>query len=317
MRLLRHVEDRRSIGLSLMHLAFVAGQVALFWTDAPRWVFFVTAPLVACSAFVQQICVHNAMHGPVFANRAHNRIWQCVLSICIGFPVSVYVPVHNLSHHLGLQTPRDVLRTTEVRHRWNLANLVHHMAMGTVHLHVLHVAYLAEMRRSRPRWLRQAFAELLTVSIYYVAIALAIGPLAMLALVFLPAIAGQWLIVGFGYVQHDGVDHESEYLHSRNFTSPLFNWVICNNGFHTIHHNKPGMHWSLVAAAHRDAIAKMDPRLDEPSLIRYLWRAFVWPGARRRYDGEVVVLPPQRARRELWTPPSAIASGASSGAVDG
>jgi fatty acid desaturase len=316
MKLLRHSEDRRSLGLSFVHLAFVAGQVALFQAGAPLWLFFVTTPLVAASAFVQQICVHNAMHGPVFARRGLNRAWQCVLSICIGFPVSIYVPVHNLSHHLGLQTPRDVLRTTEVRHRSNLANLVHHMAMGTVHLHLLNVAYMAEMRRSKPRWLRQVILEFAIVIAYYVAIAIVVGPLAMLALVFLPAIAGQWLIVGFGYVQHDGVDHESEYLHSRNFVSPVFNWIICNNGFHTIHHNKPGMHWSLVAAAHRGD-AKIDPRLDEPSLISYLWRAFVWPGARRRYDGAPVELPPARARRELWTPPSAIASGASSGAVDG
>jgi fatty acid desaturase len=314
MKILRHASDRRSLGLSFTHLALVAGQVALVLGGAPLWVYFVTTPLVAASAFVQQICVHNAMHGPVFVKKPLNRAWQCVLAICIGFPVSIYVPVHNLSHHLGLQTPRDVLRTTEVRHRSNLANLVHHMAMGTVHLHLLHVAYLGTMRRSHPRWFRQALTEAVTVGAYYVGLALVIGPLAMLALVFLPAIAGQWLIVGFGYVQHDGTDPGTAYQHSRNFTSPLFNWVICNNGFHTIHHNKPGMHWSVIADAHRRA--PIDARLDEPSLVAYLWRAFVWPGARRRYDGATVALPAQRTRRELWTPTSAVATGASSGAVD-
>jgi len=61
----------------------------------------------------------------------------------------------------------------------------------------------------------------------------------------------------------------------------------------------------------------MHAALVERSLIRYLWRAFVRPGRRLRYDGKPVELPPQRARRELWTPASAIATGASSGAVDG
>ncbi len=317
--LLRHAADRRAVGLALAHVALVAATLAAYRAGYPRWLFAaVTFPVLSVSSFVQLISVHNAMHSPVFAKKAHNRLWQCALSICIGYPVSIYVPVHNLSHHLGLQTPRDVLRTTEVRHRWNLANLVHHMAMGTLHLHLLHFAYLAEMRKSRPKWLGQAGWEALAVALYLTACALVVGPLAMLVLVFVPAIAGQWLMVGFGYVQHDGCDHDSEYNHSRNFLSPLLNWVICDNGYHTAHHNRPGLHWSLGRAAHRERVVPhMDPALDEPSLVLYMWRTFVWPGKRLHYDGTRVVLPAQRARRELWTPPSAISTGASSGAVDG
>jgi hypothetical protein len=61
----------------------------------------------------------------------------------------------------------------------------------------------------------------------------------------------------------------------------------------------------------------MDPRLDEKSLAAYMWRTFVYPAKRLRYDGTPVVLPPQRAHRELWTPASAITNGTSSGAVEG
>ncbi|HUJ60192.1 MAG TPA: fatty acid desaturase [Kofleriaceae bacterium] len=316
MALLRHSADRRALGLAGAHVALVAGTLA--WFHASGWIAVAIAPVLACSAFIQLISVHNAMHSPVFVRKRHNRLWQCALSICIGYPVSIYVPVHNLSHHLGLQTPRDVLRTTEVRHRWNLANLVHHMAAGTLHLHLLHFAYLGAMRRSRPRWLAQVGWEALAVAAYLAALALWAGPLAMLGLVFAPAVAGQWLMVGFGYVQHDGCDPESTHDHSRNFLSPVFNWFICDNGYHTAHHNKPGLHWSRGRAAHAaDVVPHMHPALDEPSLARYLWRAFVWPGTRLRYDGTPVVLPARRARRELWTPASAIGSGASSGAVDG
>jgi fatty acid desaturase len=317
--LLRHAADRRAIGLAIAHLALVAVIVASYRAGYPIWWFaVVTGPVLASSAFIQLISVHNAMHSPVFWQKPHNRLWQCALSICIGYPVSIYVPVHNLSHHLGLQTPRDVLRTTEVRHRWNLLNLVHHMAMGTLHLHLLHFAYLAEMRRSRPKWLRQVGWEVLAVAIYLAVIAWLVGPLAMLALVFVPAVAGQWLMVGFGFVQHDGCDAASEYNHSRNFLSPLFNWFICDNGYHTAHHNRPGLHWGLGKQAHRDEVVPhMAPVLDEPSLLAYMWRTFVWPGRRLRFDGAPVELPARRARRELWTPASAIGTGASSGAVDG
>src|SRR5262249_31596576 len=116
---LRHAADRRSLALAAAHLALVAGALACSIAGYPTWYF---VPIVACSAFVQLISTHNAMHAPVFFAKRANRIWQCVLSTGIGYPVSVFVPVHNLSHHLGLQTPKDILRTTEVRHRWNLLN---------------------------------------------------------------------------------------------------------------------------------------------------------------------------------------------------
>ena len=317
--LLRHAADRRQLGFAVMHVAFVAGTVLAARGGAPVWVFAaITTPLLAASAFIQLISTHNTMHSPIFRNKRLNRAWQCVLSICIGYPVSVYVPVHNLSHHLGLQTPKDVLRTTEVRHRSNLLNLVHQMAMGTVHLHLLHVVYLVRLRRTRPRWVAQVGWETLAVVVYLASIALLVGPLAMLVLVWVPAVMGQLLMVGFGYVQHDGCDHDSEYNHSRNFLSPVFNWFICDNGFHSVHHNRPGLHWSLGKRTHeRDVVPHMHPALDEKSLVRYMWRTFVWPARRLRYDGQPVVLPPSRARRELWIPESAAQAGASSGAVEG
>jgi fatty acid desaturase len=315
---LRHGADVRVLGFAVMHVAIVAAVVAcvrdgMALGSVAAW----CVPALAASAFIQLISTHNAMHTPVFWNKRANRVWQCVLSLCIGYPVSVYVPVHNLSHHLGLQTPRDILRTTEVRHRWNLWNLVHHMAMGTVHLHVLHFAYCAEMRKSRPRWFTQVMWEAAAVVAFFAAIIALAGPWA-LVLVWGPNIIGQLLMVGFGYVQHDGCDHESEYNHSRNFLSPIFNWFICDNGYHTAHHCKPATHWSKGKAAHfAEVVPHMHLALDEKSLIRYMWRTFVYPGRRLRFDGAPVVLPEKLARRELWTPPSAIANGTSSGAVEG
>jgi fatty acid desaturase len=312
---LRHAADRRSLALAAAHFALVGGALAGWIAGYPTWI---AIPVIACSSFIQLISTHNAMHAPVFFEKRANRIWQCVLSLGIGYPVSVFVPVHNLSHHLGLQTPRDILRTTEVRHRWNLLNLIHHMVMGTVHLHLLHLAYLGEMRRSRPKWFAQVRWEALAVVAYLGAAAALAGPLAMLAVVWGPCVIGQLLIVGFGYVQHDGCDADSEHHHSRNFLSPIFNWFIFDNGYHTVHHDHPALHWSRGRDAHRDdVVPDLDARLDERSLIAYLWRAFIWPGRRLRFDGAPVVLPAALTRRELWTPASAITSGASSGAVEG
>jgi hypothetical protein len=51
---------------------------------------------------------------------------------------------------------------------------------------------------------------------------------------------------------------------------------MCNNGFHTIHHNRAGMHWSELEEAHaREVVPRIDPSLDEPSMIGYLARTYL------------------------------------------
>jgi len=85
-------------------------------------------------------------------------------------------------------------------------------------------------------------------------------------------------IVTLNLLQHDGcttpkegearagVDFQ-EYNCSRNFTGWLLNYLCFNNGYHTIHHAYPTMHWSVLKREHEAQIVpKMDPRLDEPSI---------------------------------------------------
>jgi hypothetical protein len=51
---------------------------------------------------------------------------------------------------------------------------------------------------------------------------------------------------------------------------------MCNNGYHTIHHNKAGLHWSKLDAAHDEEVKpRIDPSLDEPSMVWYLLRTYL------------------------------------------
>jgi hypothetical protein len=77
---------------------------------------------------------------------------------------------------------------------------------------------------------------------------------------------------------------------ARNFVSPTLNYLLMNNGYHTIHHHKPFLHWSLLKEAHeREVKPHMDSRLDQPSLWGYLFNQYVYPGIRTDYKGEPVV----------------------------
>ena len=83
--------------------------------------------------------------------------------------------------------------------------------------------------------------------------------------VLIPLQVSLYVVMIFNYVQHMHADEESAVNHSRNIVGPLMNWLLFNNGLHTVHHDNPGLHWSKAAAAHAKISADIDPRLNEQS----------------------------------------------------
>ena len=82
----------------------------------------------------------------------------------------------------------------------------------------------------------------------------------------------------------------------------LVNWWAFNNGFHGIHHEVPGLHWSLTPQAHAEYFgAHIHPELEQKSMLVYVLKAFVYPGVRRTFEGQRVELPPAE-RDEPWIP---------------
>ena len=68
-------------------------------------------------------------------------------------------------------------------------------------------------------------------------------------------------------------------------------------------HREPGLHWSLTKKAHEERVRPtLHPALDQPSVIAYCFRSFIYPGKRVRFDGMPVVLPPLEPDRD-WVKP--------------
>lgn len=297
---LRFRQDRRTIAFLSFHTACVAGGF-LFWHVLPLWPMLLLSALTSLGAFIAAVVVHNAIHAPLFAAKKHNRWMQCFLSVAYGHPVSAYVSGHNLSHHLHTQSPKDVMRTHKARFRWNLLNAAAFFFVVFPDIQRANTSFAAAMKAERPGWHRQYRIEIYIVVLATVALAL-VNWKAFLLFFVLPHAFGGWGIVSINYLQHDGADPESPYNHSRDFTGRLLNWCTFNNGFHTIHHLHPGLHWSLLPAAHHAEVAPcIHPGLPQPSLLAYLWRSFVWPGNRVDFTGQPVALPP-KDRDQDWIP---------------
>jgi len=58
----------------------------------------------------------------------------------------------------------------------------------------------------------------------------------------------------------------------------VLNALLFNNGYHTVHHFKPGVHWSQLPALHKQYAHHIDPSLLVPSWLRYFgYTYFVRP----------------------------------------
>jgi len=287
--LLRFSADRRT-------LSFIAGHGLLVAIGLGTWSRLGLAERIALvallcvSAFLQAVIVHNVMHSPLWRKRSLNRLTQIALSLTYGFAASEYVPGHNLSHHRFTQSRRDIMRTTKVRFRWNLLNLLFFFLRVGPTVTLANAAFARTLPRRSPArqqlWLEIVVSWGAKALLWWLAGAEAIF------LTLVPSLYAVWAITTVNYLQHDGCIADHPYDHSRNFVGRAFNWLTFNNGFHGIHHMQPGLHWSLLARAHEEVLAPhVDPRLDQPSLLVYLFRAFVLPGRRVRFDGTPVPLP--------------------------
>jgi fatty acid desaturase len=305
--MLRHPSDRRTLAF----LSVFFGLVLLQWAAAPAsWALAVPIWVLTCwFSFFAAVAAHNAVHVPVFVRRWQNAGYQVVLTLAYGHPVSAFVPGHNLSHHRYTQTPRDAMRTTKARFRIHLVNaLLFHVQVGGGVMRG-NLLYFRAMATRHPRWFRQLLLE----AGVFVAVCGALVCLdwqKFVLYVLLPHQYAAWGIMTMNLLQHDGCDQESPWNHSRNFVGRLVNWWTFNNGYHTLHHLRPGVHWSQLPALHQVVVAPhIHPALDQRSLVVYLVRTFLLPRGRRRYDGAPVALPALEPD-EPWVPTPAETPGA-------
>jgi beta-carotene hydroxylase len=98
-----------------------------------------------------------------------------------------------------------------------------------------------------------------------------------------PALFALWAFMFVNYVQHVDCDPWSRYDHTRNFVSPWMNYLIFDNGFHTVHHERPGLHWSRLRAAHARIAGRIDPQLEERTIPSYCLRVYVLARFAKRF----------------------------------
>lgn len=298
LEMLRHTADLRSIAFVLTYFVLIG---VVYTVDMPWYAWVGFAGVLSLLSFFCAVITHNTVHCPVFKSRGLNSVFQVALSLTYGHPVSMFVPGHNLSHHKYTQQTKDRMRTDKMRFRWNLLNQLLFMFVVGPPIFKDNARFVKAMKTKNPKWYRQFLVELV-VYVAFLVVLLVLDPIKFVVFVLIPHQYAAWGIMGINFVQHDGCDGSHEFNHSRNFKGALINWFTFNNGFHGMHHMRPGLHWSLLPEAHaKELVPHIHPNLDRTSLLKYAFEAYVWPGKRLDYEGNPLVLSAPREDDD-WMP---------------
>jgi len=103
-----------------------------------------------------------------------------------------------------------------------------------------------------------------------------------LLFVVVPQQVATFSVLVFNYIQHVHADEESEWNHSRNVVGFL-NQMLFNNGLHTAHHERSGLHWSVTPELHAKILPNIDPTLIERSFWWYIFRVYFLVAAIPKY----------------------------------
>ena len=272
--LVKHPAEWRQIGIVMAYLGVLASMVVV---PACRNLLFLA---VACYlSFLNTVVIHNHLHQGIFRSRWLNMLFRVVLSFGALYPASANIPSHNLVHHHFEDDGKpDWAAPTYVAFKWNLLNLLHFPNVTGPNI----FAGVSRWTRIKGRedFVRQYTVEKI-VAFGLTGALLVYDFWTTLFFVVVPQLYGARCILRINIIQHDRCDTTSEWNHSRNFVGRAFNWVMCNNGYHTIHHNRAGLHWSALAEAHRrEVVPRVDPSLDERSMVLYLLRTYLFRPAR-------------------------------------
>lgn len=282
---LRFASDRRTLFWAFVLLP-LGPALALFRPSLLPWL----APLLLYCSYLSGVLTHNHGHVPVFQGRAANVAYGAWLSVFYGFPIVSWVPTHNQNHHRYRNGEGDVTATALHASRDSLlAALTYAPASSRRQLPMV-LRFAREAFRSRSSYRTRILAECAALSLGHGAVlALAIflhgasvGTLVYVLALGLPASLGTYWMMLTNYLQHVGCDASSDDDHSRNFVSPFFNWFVFQNGYHTVHHDHPTVHWSRYPELHRARAASIAPGLNQPGTVStYLLRRY-FMGERER-----------------------------------
>lgn len=218
------------------------------------------------------VMTHNHNHLPMWRSKTLNILTDWWLTVFYGFPIFAWIPTHNKNHHRLNNREGDHSITYRVSEKNNFLTLISYPSVSGYHQQKAIFAYLKDAKANNKEKYWLCIAQYAILGLWTIG-ALLIDWQKALLFVIIPQQVSLFSVLIFNYVQHVHANEESEWNHSRNFTGFL-NFLLFNNGLHTIHHHKAGLHWSKVPEAHKAIEHNIHPVLLERSFWWYIAKSY-------------------------------------------
>lgn len=225
-------------------------------------------------AITVAVIAHNHNHVPMWNNQTLNTLTDYWITLFYGFPVFAWIPTHNRNHHKFNNREGDHTITYRLSEKNNIFTLLSYPTISSYYQQSPIMGYLRDLwKRNRSKFYQSVF-QYVALAIFLLVAFMLDWKKAVLYIV-IPHQIALFSVLIFNYIQHVHADEESDYNHSRNFVSPLTNWMLFNNGLHTVHHQKANTHWSELPAAHAKVEHLIDKSLLERGFWPYIIRAYI------------------------------------------
>ena len=247
-------------------------------------------PLSFYLALAAGTIAHNHNHLPTFENKRLNTIMSSWVSVFYGYPTFAWVPTHNLNHHKFVNKPGDATITWRHSNSNNIFIAVTYFFVSAFHQAGPINEYKLKAKDRNPKLYSFIMTQMsiwILANVFFLAFAVGFngymhgkagaihGVYLFVMVSLLPSLFGTWSMMWFNYMQHVHTDPWSKYNHSRNITGRVFNFLVFNNGLHTVHHANAGTHWADLRVEHEKIADKIDPRLNEVSFWWWVVRAYI------------------------------------------
>lgn len=250
--LFRHREDRTPvIIITLLFLLDVVAYLMLdnIWLLLAYWLIMIW-PKVVISAWN-----HHHQHTPTFKNETLNRLLEIIYALHTGVTSKLWVLHHVLGHH------HNYMDQHEDESRWQRkdgSKMGRYEYTFIVAMTAYYRGYLVGKKHPRPLKIfliaTAITLVLLTAIIWY-------RPIPAIFCFVLPMITSLLFTAWVTYDHHAGLNVDNVFEASYNNTSPIFNFLTGNLGYHTAHHYKQGVHWSRLPELHEKIKDKIPARL--------------------------------------------------------
>jgi fatty acid desaturase len=211
------------------------------------------------------LMLHAVGHRPIF--RDEYRFVQNYIPWVLG-PLMGHTPTSFEAHHMWMHHAENNMlgdgSATLPYQRDRIDHFGHYFIRFFImgHVHLVRYLRLRGRHRTANRFIKGELAWLCLALFslwlnWAAALVVIIGPMMMM----------RFLMMAGNFAQHSFVDMsdpDNPYKNSNNLINAKYNQVAYNDGYHIVHHLKPGMHWTDMAQYFEDNIQDF---IDEGSTI--------------------------------------------------